>query len=181
MEIWKDVVGYEDSYEVSNSGNVRSKTRYTNHRIYGKKKVEGKLLKKMKGFTSKKSPLLRFQVELYKDGQRRRFSISRLVAEAFIPNPENKTDVNHIDGVPSNNKVGNLEWCTSSENINHAFDNRLIKSGKEIILLNKKTKEMHYFRSQMKASLFLGRYKKYLSDKILRGDTEVGEYYIFHK
>lgn len=62
-----------------------------------------------------------FRVAFYKDGKRIEKYVHRLLAEAFIPNPQNKYFINHIDGNPSNNSLSNLEWCTKSENAIHAY------------------------------------------------------------
>lgn len=66
-------------------------------------------------------------VSLSLNGKQKHFYVHRLVAETFIPNPKSKPQVNHIDGNPSNNHYSNLEWCTNSENIQHAWDMGLIK------------------------------------------------------
>lgn len=98
-EIWKDVIGYEGFYEVSNLGNIRSVTRI-------KKGKTLKPLKRSHGYLA---------IQLWGKGGNSRgfktFSIHRLVAEAFIPNPNNYLEVNHIDEDKTNNKVENLEWC----------------------------------------------------------------------
>ncbi len=100
IEEWRDVVGYEGKYKVSNMGNV-----------YGKKYE--KLL------TPHIDKLGRKQVALCLDGGIKAIRVHRLVAKAFIPNPENKPQVNHLDNNPSNNNVSNLEWCTPHENTQH--------------------------------------------------------------
>lgn len=120
MEEWKDIKGYEGKYQISNLGNVRSLWRY-------KPSGRGKYVSKevlVKELKSIRSGSLGYRiVTLMDDGKRDRRHIHRLVAEAFIPNPENKPNVNHIDYNPSNNNVNNLEWCTQRENVIHSVCN----------------------------------------------------------
>ena len=100
MEEWKNVIGYEGLYEVSNKGNVRNVRRNTLL----------KLSKTNYGY---------IQVYLYKNGIRTGLKVHRLVAQAFIPNPDNLPEVNHKDENPINNSVNNLEWCDHKYNVNY--------------------------------------------------------------
>ena len=106
IEIWKEIQDYEGLYEVSNLGRVKSlpKARY---------KIPKETI-----LTPRKHPY-KF-VNLSKDSKVSTKSIHRLVANAFIPNPNNKPVINHIDCNPSNNNVSNLEWATSLENQMHS-------------------------------------------------------------
>jgi NUMOD4 motif/HNH endonuclease len=116
QEIWKsleNVVDYGNNYEVSNLGNVRHITKGNT----------------LKGRISPKGYL---KVVLYYDGSNKNYQLHRLVALTFIPNPENKPQVNHKDGIKSNNKVDNLEWSTNGENQRHAFENGLQNSRKGV-------------------------------------------------
>lgn len=116
-EIWKDIIGYEGKYQVSNIGNVKS-LDYIDNRGQLKK---GKLLKRRiteKGYNS---------AVLYNNGKQKCYKVHRLVATAFIENSSYKPFVNHIDGNKLNNNVSNLEWCTHQENIIHSFANNLNK------------------------------------------------------
>ena len=140
-EIWKDIKNYEGYYQISNYGNVRSLDRIDElgRLIKGREKV------KQKQHYNKDNCYL--NIILYKNGQKQRFYIHRLVAEAFIPNPENKPQVNHNDRNKKNNKIDNLEWVTISENIKYSynFDDRkkstgCHKIGKENIM-SKKVKQ----------------------------------------
>ena len=107
MEIWKDIVGYEGLYQVSDLGNVRSLNYHREKRI--------KILSQIK------RPNDYLSVVIYVNGKCKKYSVHRLVAETFIPNPENKPQVNHINGDKTDNRVENLEWCTQSENQKHAI------------------------------------------------------------
>ena len=109
-EIWKDIKGYEGLYQVSNLGNVRSMDRITRDG----RKIKGK---NIKPHTNGNSRYLR--AALCNNGKIKYENIHRLVAKAFIPNPENKPEVNHKDENPSNNLIDNLEWMTSKENSNY--------------------------------------------------------------
>lgn len=105
-EIWKDVKGYEGLYQVSNLGRVKSLD------YDGSKKERIMSPYNVHGYS---------RVRLFNDKKRVSTSVHRLVAGAFISNPENKPFVNHIDGNKSNNKIENLEWCNNSENLIHAY------------------------------------------------------------
>lgn len=108
-EKWKDIEGYEGIYQVSNLGNVRSLYFKNNKYKIDRIKERSKTLDK-KGY---------LRVILCKDGKIKNFQVHRLVAQAFIPNPNNYNEVNHKDENPSNNRVDNLEWCTHKYNMNY--------------------------------------------------------------
>ncbi|MBU3205583.1 HNH endonuclease [Clostridium algidicarnis] len=113
MEIWKDIIGYEGVYQVSNIGRVKRIGTYKNQSM--KEWDSDKVLK-----PATKSNGYMF-VGLSKYGKVSHRHIHRLVAEVFIPNPLNKPTVNHKDGDRSNNIVENLEWATYSENNIHSI------------------------------------------------------------
>ena len=103
MEKWRDIPGYEGFYQVSDLGNIRS--------------IRFNKIRNMKSWDSNGYRA----VELYLNNNGYTVGIHRLVALAFIPNPENKPEVNHKDRNRSNNNVENLEWVTQSENVAHAY------------------------------------------------------------
>jgi hypothetical protein len=114
MEQWKEIAGYEGIYEVSDAGNVRSI-------IARKNSYFGKIM------AARLRPNGYRQFTLTRDGVVRYFKASRLVATAFIPNPENKPTVNHKNGIKHDDCLSNLEWATFQENSQHAYDTGLAK------------------------------------------------------
>lgn len=123
MEEWKPISGYEGLYEVSNQGRVRSLDR-TIEFIRS-----GKIIKSIqKGKLLNPSLKVRYKgVQLCPgDGKKNMVYIHKIVANAFVDNPDNKLIVNHIDGDKHNNNSKNLEWVTQKENIDHAFKAGLI-------------------------------------------------------
>jgi len=107
-EIWVDIKGFEGFYQVSNLGNVKSLlNRYKN-------------TKQVFNLVQEISSKYGHRRVQFSKPVRKRLLVHRLVAEAFIENPENKPQINHIDNDPSNNRVSNIEWCTGSENLMHA-------------------------------------------------------------
>jgi len=117
-EIWKDIEGYEGCYQISNYGNFKSLKReyFTNG---ARRFTEEKILKDRLSTDG----YLRASLSL--NGKIKNTTIHRLVAKTFIPNLENKPEVNHIDGNKKNNNFNNLEWVNRSEQMIHAMKNNL--------------------------------------------------------
>ena len=126
-EEWKPIAGF-DKYQVSNFGRVKS------------------FWKKPPCILKPKLPIEYLSVDLYIDGKQKRRSIHILVARAFIPNPENKPEVNHDDGHKFNCHVSNLVWSTSAENSQHAVRAGLIKSGEDSYQAKLTAEQIIYIR-----------------------------------
>ena len=170
QEIWKDVIGFEGGYQVSNFGNVKSLSRVV----------------PCKGGTRKTSERLcnpsydkdgyRF-VSLSFNGKRKNSRLHRIVAEAFIPNTNNLPQVNHKDGNKNNNCSENLEWCTSQENIVHSLRTGL----KKIHSVNQFSLDgvlIKKWDTITKASIELGIKRKHI-ERCLFGGSKTCHGYIF--
>ncbi|MCP4985412.1 MAG: hypothetical protein GY928_04865 [Colwellia sp.] len=118
-EEWENVEGSNGYYSVSNKGRVRSNTRIILDYKGQSRKLEGKIINggiTLAGYR---------QVSLSFNKCIKPYFVHRLTLSSFVPNIENKPQVNHKDGNKLNNTLSNLEWCTCSENTKHAFDNKL--------------------------------------------------------
>lgn len=121
-EIWRDIVGYEGYYKVSNTGFVRSIDRS----VKGPRNTEYHLKGKLKHQYINRDGYC--TVHLKKEGKSQQIQVHRLVAIAFIPNINNLPQVNHIDGNKANNRVENLEWVTAKQNMQHAIKTGLLST-----------------------------------------------------
>lgn len=159
-EEWRGVVGYEGIYEVSNLGRVRSLDRIITQENY-KRMRRGRILRQRYIFPGAAT------VFLSKEGKVKSRNVGRLVAIAFILNPVNKREVNHIDGNRNNNNMLNLEWVTPKENIFHAVRTGLIKSGsdsyrskltEDIVKVIRKEYQKSYTKSVFSMGFFAKKY-----------------------
>lgn len=159
-EIWRDVSNFEGMYQVSNTGRLRSLDR-----IAGSKRprlIKGKIIHKNKS----KSGYI--YLSLSKNNLYYGTNLHRLVAIAFIPNPGNKPQVNHINGIRDDNKVDNLEWVTLSENHLHAYKNlnRTNPTAIPIIMVDINGKEIRRFNNCSEAGKLLHKHYSTISDHI---------------
>lgn len=120
--MWKPVIGYEGLYEVSDTGKIRSVDRYIKTDILH---VKSRLIKGKTLFQNAKRNGYK-TVDLCKNGKVKTTLVHRIVADAFLPNPNGLRFVNHIDSNRGNNNVNNLEWVTSSENRMHGINNGFV-------------------------------------------------------
>lgn len=142
-EVWKDVVGFEGFYKVSDKGRIYSVERVNSRG----NRCGGRMLKPK--YNGKGYP----HVDMFKNGKSKTKTVHRLVAEAFLPNPKSLPHVNHIDEVKDNNELSNLEWCTIKYNMNHGtLKERLSQAqSKKVRAVNTKTSEVLTFNSAKEA------------------------------
>lgn len=178
-EEWKDIKGYETLYQISNYSRIKSLEKYKCRNI--------KILKPYKNYNG------RYDIKLYKNGKKKGFFVHRLVAEAFIPNPENKLEVNHIRPVTKeicDNRVCNLEWCTRSENslwmvkCGNMYQPCLGKIGKEhhsskaVVQLDSKGEFIKIWENARQIDRELGISYKFVS-RCCRHDCQTAHGFIF--
>jgi hypothetical protein len=144
MEVWKDIIDFPN-YQVSNLGNVRNKKRLN--------VLKPKPVSKQYGYIC-------YEVYISKDGGKQYHKkIHRLVGEAFIPNPENKSEIDHIDRDPSNNHVDNLRWVTRSENVLNTKIRSDNTSGHKNIYWNKEREKFQVKKFKDNKEIYLGAFK----------------------
>jgi len=119
VEIWKDIPEYIVKYQVSNFGRVKSLQRWSGTKYYNREYILNNYVNKKNGYV---------YVYLTKNNKSKNIRLHRLVAQAFIPNPNNYLYINHKDCDRTNNNVENLEWCTASYNVKYSFTNGKAKS-----------------------------------------------------
>ena len=148
-EIWNDINGYEGLYQVSSLGTIKSLARFTPNqwsetsRFREEKQLSYQLTKD--GYPT---------IKLSKNGNAIRYRIHRLVALCFLENPFGKEQVNHINGIKTDNRVENLEWATYSENSKHSFDNNLQNPRKGVENNKSKLTEQQVFEIRNYKGIF---------------------------
>ncbi len=179
MEEWKDIIDFEGLYEISNLGNVRSKDTkaelYINGKLSSSRIIKGKQLKIFLNCISGRK-----YVVLFKNSKTYTKLVHRLVAEAFIPNPNNYKEINHIDEDFTNNCVNNLEWCTRKYNVNYGTRTQRQKEKmyKPVLQFNKNGEFIKEYKSINQASEETGAYAQAIS-KVCKGERITAGKYIW--
>lgn len=165
-EIWKDIPGFP-GYQASTQGRIRSHNKVTKSRRFPERHWEDRIIKQK---LKKNDKTLR--VSLWKEGKNYDLLVCRIVASTFLKdNLFSELTVNHMDGNRLNNNIGNLEWCTRKENIQHGFRTGLYDNVMKKCSLESINGDRVDFCSLSKASLFLGKTDKYVSGRISVGSN----------
>lgn len=172
QEYWKNIDGYDNVYQISSMGKIRhtgyyykesNKTKYANPKILSQSyTTDGYLV-----------------VSLTKDRKTKQFKVHRLIGEYFIPNPENKSQINHINGIKDDNRIENLEWVTPKENTIHAHKTGLCKkkgNAYPVAQLDNNNKIIAVFDSIRSASKHIARSDSNLSKICRKGYGKCGGY-----
>lgn len=159
-EIWRDIDGYEGLYQVSNFGRVKSFHRSEELILTPAYDKDGY-----------------YVLVLKRNGSKQNVKVHRLVATAFIPNPDGKPQVNHIDGNPQNNHVDNLEWVTGHENMQHAIYTGLIPTGEKNYQAKLTNAQVRYIRSNPENMTVTQLAKFFGVDKMVISNVQLGKSY----
>ena len=163
MEIWKDIKNYEGIYQINNFGKIKSAYKKGNN-------CNNKILKVSYTYNGYE------RVGLSKNNKTKKYLVHRLVAETFIPNPNNYPCINHKDENKQNNNINNLEWCTRSYNIN--YGNRNNNLNKEVWQYDLKGNFIKKWKSTMEIQRSLG-YKNQNISSACRGKSRTAYNYIW--
>ena len=165
-EKWKDIEGYEGLYQISNLGRIRS---FYNYRRDGTNILKPRL---KRGY---------YQVGLRKNGERKWHHLHRLVAKAFIPNPNNLPQINHKDENKTNNVIDNLEWCSVSYNNCYGTRRERVKekTGKKVLQYDKEMNLIKEYPSIADATKEMGLKSISSICNCCRGVTETSKNYIW--
>lgn len=181
-EIWLPLVGYEVYYKVSTCGKIKSLDRY----IWTERKVRESTYKLKKEALMKPSINRNGYICVTLCGDTKpykRVLIHRLIAITHIPNPENKPCVNHINGIKTDNRVENLEWCTHSENTQHGFDTGLMycRTTKSVHLYNLEGDFLKEYISGGECARDIGTVKENVNQAAVSGRKLLEKYYVKRK
>lgn len=132
VEEWRDIEGYEGLYKISSLGKIKSLERKIACKNCTERIIKEKIIKQSHGIKNKTY----LRASLSKNGSKKTYLVHRLVADAFILNPESKLEINHKDCNKLNNNINNLEWCTHKENVNHAWESGLMEKTRTLGLKN---------------------------------------------
>jgi len=179
MEIWKDIPGYEGFYQASTCGRIKSLKREVRFGL----KYQTSYIKPEKIMSPAPSQKGYYYAIFTVNGKVKHNSVHRLIALTFIPNPENKIEVNHKNGNKSDNNIGNLEWNTPSENYRHSCDVLKRKPfvsdvKKEVVHISLDGFVQNVFQSRTEAAKFLGIGIPAITNAIKRKSICVGNCYL---
>ena len=168
QEEWRDVIGFEGFYQVSNYGGIRSVNHFSrNNTNGGKRMVPGKVIKPYRAGAGYA------YVTLSKNEKRHKVAVHRIVAETFIPNYDNLDEVNHIDGDKANNSVENLEWVSHKDNIIHMVKNGLTRKATPVMCVETGM----IYASLCEAEKGTGVYRRGIKKACESGDTCMGKHW----